>query len=301
MLFDVSEITRPRWKDDSEARNVHIGLELHNDSNGYVNGDVSELRDVLVNMVFNALDAMPNGGHLSLSAEVVDHHVILSVTDTGMGMPPEVRLRVFDPFFTTKGVEGMGLGLAVGYGVVCRHQGTIEVESEVGRGSTFRIKLPAVTVDAHNENNTKFGVTQTPLRRPKLVKILVVDDEEGVSRLLQDILEDAGCETVTAGRGREGLELFKNGKFDAVFTDIGMPGMSGWELAGAIRERDSKVPLAIITGWGDAVSRDDRETAQVDWVLSKPFSMAGIVEIVEEISRRRDESNKKSQRLTLVA
>jgi CheY-like chemotaxis protein len=118
-----------------------------------------------------------------------------------------------------------------------------------------------------------------------LVKILVVDDEEEVSRLLQDILEDAGCETVTASRGREGLELFEKGKFDAVFTDIGMPGMSGWELARAIRERDSKVPLAIITGWGDAVSRDERETAQVDWVLSKPFSMAGIAEIAQEISR----------------
>ncbi len=99
----------------------------------------------------------------------------------------------------------------------------------------------------------------------------------------------------------EALNLFKEGTFDAVFTDIGMPGMSGWELARAIRELDSKIPLAIITGWGDAVSMDEREAVQVDWVLSKPFSMAGIVEIVQEISRRRDHSNQPSPRLVLVA
>ena len=134
-----------------------------------------------------------------------------------------------------------------------------------------------------------------------MVKILVVDDEEEVSILLRDILEDAGCETVNASRGREALKLFQEGNFDAVFTDIGMPGMSGWELARAIRELDSKIPLAIITGWGDAVSMDEREAVQVDWVLSKPFSMAGIVEIVQEISRRRDETKKIAQRLVLVA
>ena len=158
-LLDVSEITRPRWKDDAEAQNVHIRLDLENDSNAYVSGDVSELRDVLVNMVFNAVHAMPTGGHLTLSAEVVDDQVIVSVIDTGTGMTPEVRSRVFDPFFTTKGVEGMGLGLSVSYGVICRHQGTIEVESEVGHGTTFRIKLPAVAVDAHTKNNSKSGVT----------------------------------------------------------------------------------------------------------------------------------------------
>ncbi len=209
VLLDVSEITRPRWKDDAEARNVHIRLDLQNDSNAFINGDISELRDVLVNMVFNAVHAMPAGGHLKLSAEVVDNQVIVSVTDTGTGMPPDVRSRVFDPFFTTKGVEGMGLGLSVSYGVICRHQGTVEVESEVGQGTTFRIKLPAVAVDADTENNSKSGAAMTPVRRPKLVKILVVDDEEEVSTLLRDILEDAGCETVNASRGTRSSKPFQ--------------------------------------------------------------------------------------------
>ena len=301
MLLDVSEITRPRWRDGAEAKNVHIQLELKNHSNVQVSGDVSELRDVLVNVIFNAVHAMPMGGHLTLSAEVVDDHVILSVIDTGVGMPPDVRSRVFDPFFTTRGVEGMGLGLAVGYGVIRRHKGTFEVESELGKGSAFRIKLPIAAVSAGTHNNSKSGEPATPLRRSNMIRVLVVDDEEEVRNLLRDILEDADCEAVTASQAYEGLKLFDEGSFDAVFTDLGMPGMSGWELARAIRQKNSQVPLAIITGWGEAVSTSDREVAEVDWVLSKPFSMAQIEDIAREISSRRDATIKTGTRLTLVA
>jgi CheY-like chemotaxis protein len=255
----------------------------------------------LVNLIFNAVHAMPMGGQLTLSAEVVDAQVILSVIDTGVGMPPEVRSRVFDPFFTTKGVEGMGLGLSVAYGVIRRHQGTFEVESELGKGSAFRIKLPVAAVGAGTANNSQSGVLSTPLRRSNMLRILVVDDEEEVRNLLKDILEDADCEAVTASHAYDGLKLFDQGGFDAVFTDVGMPGMSGWELARAIRQKNKKVPVAIITGWGEAVSTSEREDAQVDWVLSKPFSMAQIGDIAQEISRRRQEVRKPEGRLTLVA
>jgi DNA-binding response OmpR family regulator len=134
-----------------------------------------------------------------------------------------------------------------------------------------------------------------------LIKILVVDDEEEVRNLLKDILEDADCEAVTASQAYEGLKLFDEGNFDAVFTDLGMPGMSGWELARAIRQKNSQVPLAIITGWGEAVSASDREVAEVDWVLSKPFSMAQIGDIAQEVARRREATLKNTGRLTLVA
>lgn len=301
MLLDVSEITRPRWRDDAEAKNIHIQLELKNYSNVQVSGDVSELRDVLVNVIFNAVHAMPMGGNLTLSAETVDDQVILSVIDTGVGMPQEIRSRVFDPFFTTKGVEGMGLGLAVGYGVIRRHQGLFEVESEPGKGSAFRIKLPIAATRASQHNNSKTGVLSTSPQRSNMIRILVVDDEEDVRNLLQEILEDAGCEAVTASHGYDGLKLFNEGSFDAVFTDLGMPGMSGWELARAIRQRNSQIPLAIITGWGAAVTTSDREGAEVDWVLSKPFSVAQIGDIATEVSRRREETITPKGRLTLVA
>src|ERR1044072_1541233 len=142
ILLDASEITRPRWKNCAEASNIHITLSLHISSNAMVMGDDSELREVLVNMVFNAVDAMPEGGTLSLTSRSVGEQVIVEVVDTGVGMYPEVRSKIFDPFFTTKGKAGLGLGLAVSFGIIRRHGGNIEVESQYGKGSEFCITLP---------------------------------------------------------------------------------------------------------------------------------------------------------------
>ncbi len=289
LLLDVSEITRPRWKDRAEALNIHISLELENQSGACLLGDASELRDVLVNMIFNAVDAMPEGGRLTLKSEVSDSSVVVSVTDTGKGMTSEVRSRIFDPFFTTKGVEGMGLGLAVSYGIVRRHEGTIEVESEVGRGTTFRIILPLLKIVGKESDALAGECERESKRRLDMTKILVVDDEERVRQLMGEILEDQGHEVTLAGSGQEGLRLFDSQEFDAVFTDLGMPGMSGWELARAIRERDRRLPLAVITGWGEAVSTSEKESAGVRRVLTKPFSMAQILEVAQEVSRIRKE------------
>jgi CheY-like chemotaxis protein/anti-sigma regulatory factor (Ser/Thr protein kinase) len=286
LLMDVNEITRPRWKDRAQANNVHINLNLQINSDAAIMGDASELREVLVNMVFNAVDAMPEGGRLTLFAEQLDGFVQISVSDTGIGMTQEVRSRIFDPFFTTKGNAGMGLGLAVCYGIIQRHQGSIEVESEVGHGATFRIKLPVAEAQP---------VVKTPadtIARLKLVsnstspRILVVDDESSVRELLADILQSEGYEVSLAESGREALALFDTGNYEAIFTDVGMPGMSGWELARAIRELDSNIPLAVVTGWGEAVGSVEQEEAKVDWVVTKPFSITRIVDIVEEISCR---------------
>ena len=289
LLLDVSEITRPRWKDWAEAANVHISLDLQLHSKALIMGDESELREVLVNMVFNAVDAMPEGGTLTLSAQETAHAVVLSVSDTGTGMSEEVRSRIFDPFFTTKGKAGMGLGLAVGYGIIRRHDGTVEVTSEVGRGTSFRIKLPiarGVTRTAHV--TSELPDLSAPAGARCRLRFLVVDDEEYVRALLRDILEKEGCEAVLAEGGREALALFNAQTFDAIFTDVGMPEMSGWEFARAVRERDARVPLAVVTGWGEAVGSHERKAAQVDWVVAKPFDTSQIVEIAREVSRRRE-------------
>src|SRR5688572_886406 len=146
ILLDASEITRPRWKNCAEASNIHITVNLQIGSNGMVMGDDSELREVLVNLVFNAIDAMPEGGTLSLTTRTVDDSVVIQVVDTGVGMYPEVRSRIFDPFFTTKGKAGLGLGLAVSFGIIRRHGGNIEVDSQYGSGTEFRITLPVATI-----------------------------------------------------------------------------------------------------------------------------------------------------------
>jgi len=135
-----------------------------------------------------------------------------------------------------------------------------------------------------------------------MTKILVVDDEEPVRELMREILEDEGCEVSVAKEGFEALALFEKSDFDAVFTDVGMPGMSGWELARAIREQGSSVPMAVITGWGEVVGTNENiEATRVDWVLTKPFSMAQISEITREVSKRRIEKLKDTARAMLIA
>lgn len=290
LLLDVAEVTRPRWKDLSEANNVHISLDTQIRSKALINGDASELREVLVNMIFNAVDAMPTGGRLTLSAEESEGCVEICVCDTGIGMSPEVRLRIFDPFFTTKGQDGVGLGLAVSYGIIRRHEGTFKVESEVGRGTMFRISLPIAVGVAPAQNEFDVSPHLTLVTTSNKMKILVVDDEPQVRELMGEILEFEGCEATLAENGNEALRLFESGKFDAVFTDVGMPGMNGWELARALRELDSEVPVAVITGWGEAVSSDDQGTAQVNWVVSKPFTVRHVTEITAELSQRRNSS-----------
>jgi signal transduction histidine kinase/CheY-like chemotaxis protein len=290
LLLDVSEITRPRWKDSAEASNVHISLDLQLHSKALVMGDESELREVLVNMVFNAVDAMPDGGTLTLSAQERDGLVLLSVSDTGMGMSEDVRSRIFDPFFTTKGKAGMGLGLAVSYGIIRRHEGTVAVNSEVGQGTAFHIRLPIAKGATRARPTGEIpSLTAVPAQQhQQRMRILVVDDDEYVRDLLRDILEEEGCEVVMAEGGREALLLFNEMKFDAIFTDVGMPEMSGWELARAVRERDDRIPLAVITGWGEAVGSNERKAAQVDWVVAKPFDTPQILEIAREVVRRRE-------------
>src|SRR5438105_45619 len=287
LLLDAGEITRPRWKNRAEAANIHINLDLECDCGALIMGDESELREVFVNLVFNAVDAMPRGGVLTLAAKEIAGIVEISVRDTGTGMTEETRLRIFDPFFTTKDKLGMGLGLAVSYGIIRRHEATVDVESQIGVGTTFRIRLPIPMCGATTNAANSLFSAGTGRVKSSQTRILVVDDEEYVRDLLRDILEKEGCEAIVAEGGRQALSLFDNGNFDAVFTDVGMPDMNGWELSRALRQRDSKIPVAIITGWGEAVGSHERQAAQVDWVVTKPFETPQIAEMAREVLRRR--------------
>ena len=291
ILMDASEITRPRWKNCAEASNIHITLELQIGSNAMLMGDDSELREVLVNMVFNAIDAMPEGGTLTLSTHTEAQSVIVKIIDTGVGMYPEVRSRIFDPFFTTKGKAGLGLGLAVSFGIIRRHGGTIEVESQYGRGTEFCITLPvakiAEKIANESENTAPALREEMPLKTNTQmpIRLLVVDDEEFVRELLRDILEGENCDICLAESGSEALSLFKEMEFDGVFTDVGMPGMSGWELAREIRQTDKQIPIAVITGWGEAVASHEQKAAGVNWVVAKPFTADRIAELVQAVNQ----------------
>jgi signal transduction histidine kinase/CheY-like chemotaxis protein len=304
VLMDASEITRPRWKNCAEASNIHITVDLQIGSNAMVMGDDSELREVLVNMVFNAIDAMPEGGTLSLTTRVSSESVVITVVDTGVGMYPEVRSKIFDPFFTTKGKAGLGLGLAVSFGIIRRHGGNIEVESQYGKGSEFRITLPVAKIAEKSvkqvETVTPPVQTASPVAHSaerSRTRLLVVDDEDFVRELLGEILEGEHCDVYLAESGSEALSVFRKMEFDGVFTDIGMPGMSGWELAREIRQINKRIPIAVITGWGEAVGSHEQKEAGVDWIVAKPFTADRIADLVREI----EDLNRARQNVAIVA
>src|SRR5688500_14724482 len=209
-------------------------------------------------------------------------------SDTGSGMTPEVKQRLFDPFFTTKGKAGTGMGLAVSFGIIRRHEGSIEVESEPGHGTTFRISLPKVML-ASAETPAALSESHTAFASDDKIRVLVVDDETHVREVLIEALEAEGCEVISAQSGEIALAVYDQyeGRFDAVFTDIGMPEMSGWELCTEIRERSKTMPLAIISGWADAISVQTRNAVNADWVVAKPFDINKICGIAQEIAKRK--------------
>jgi signal transduction histidine kinase/ActR/RegA family two-component response regulator len=284
LLTDACEMTRPRWETNSPA----IRFALHADCTAFVKGDPVELREVLVNMIYNAVDAMPWGGELRLSAQESGEYVIVNIVDHGTGMRPEVKTRLFDPFFTTKGNNGTGMGLAVSFGIIRRHDGFIDVDSEPGRGTTFRISLPTVAEGAL-QGRESVAASVKSFGANSRIRVLVVDDEVNVRDVLKESLEAEGCEVLAAADGKMALELYdqNDGQLDAVFTDIGMPGMSGWDLITAIRKRSETIPLAIVSGWADAISWDTRNAANADWIVAKPFDINRITEIANEIAERK--------------
>jgi signal transduction histidine kinase/ActR/RegA family two-component response regulator/predicted negative regulator of RcsB-dependent stress response len=286
LLKDACEMTRPRWEARSEF--APIRFALHADCTAHVKGDPVELREVLVNMIYNAIDAMPYGGEVRLTTQENRERVVVQITDTGTGMGPDVKQRLFDPFFTTKGKAGTGMGLAVSFGIIRRHEGSIEVDSEPGRGTTFKISLPKVTATpAKTEAVGPLDAVVSPSNDK--VRVLVVDDETHVREVLIEALEAEGCEVVSAQSGEIALALYDQyeGKFDAVFTDIGMPEMSGWELVTEIRDRSKTMPIAIISGWADAISVQTRNAVKADWVVAKPFDINKISDIAQEIAKRK--------------
>jgi len=274
-IKDALAITEARWKDESNLAGATIEVRTDFGKISPVMGNISELREVLTNMIFNAVEAMPIGGRLTFTTDEGEGWVSASVSDTGIGMSEDVRARVFDPFFTTKGVKGTGLGLSVSYGIIKAHKGEINVKSEPGQGTTMLIRLPIPS---------KLRPAPQPKAAPsaKPGRILIIDDDGVVRDLLSDILRAEGHTVVPASSGREGLRLFRQGAFDLVLTDLGMPEFSGWEVAAAIKAIAPRTPVALVTGWGITLDRAKLKEAGIDLVLSKPFQYRDVMTVVAE-------------------
>jgi signal transduction histidine kinase/CheY-like chemotaxis protein len=245
VVRDSLAITRPRWEEKKIKGGVSLQLELELGPVPMVMGRPAELNEVITNLVLNAIDAMPRGGTLQIRTRLGDHrHAVITVADTGMGMSEDVRKRVFDPFFTTKGEEGTGLGLSVSHSIVERHGGDLRVESQPGQGTTFTITLP-IGMSQAGESTTG-GETRGERRG----RILLVDNDPQVLSILGEMLKDAGHHVLPVPSGAEAVRVFVPSGFDLVITNVGMPEMSGWDLAERLRVGDPNVPVIFITGWG---------------------------------------------------
>jgi len=222
VIDDALEFTKVRWKDETETKGITIHIKENLSPLAPIAGSAPELREVVTNLINNAIDAMPQGGEIRLRTLMDNGHVVIKIADTGSGIPRASADRIFDPFFTTKGPQSTGLGMSVSYGIINRHLGTINFNSVEGKGTTFTIQLPS--------SKQTFERKEIPAFRSKKqrkARILVIDDEQDVLELLKDILIDNGHEVETATHGRQGLKMFHEHHFDLVFTDLGMPEMSG--------------------------------------------------------------------------
>ena len=274
------ESTESRWRDEPRSRGVAVEVKTALTPDlPPVGGDPAELREALINVILNALDAMPEGGTLTLSTAAAGDRVELLVADTGTGMPEHVRQRIFDPFFTTKGPRGTGLGLSMTYGILSRHGAQIRVESEEGRGTRFRLSFPRTTLTEAAGPRASAPAAAAPLR------CLVVDDESAVGEVLGDIIESAGHGAVVVDSGAAALECFRAEPFDAVFTDLAMPGLSGWEVAKAVTALRPGVPVFLVTGFGVELSPGELAAFGVRTVLTKPLDMHDTLALLARLRR----------------
>jgi signal transduction histidine kinase/CheY-like chemotaxis protein len=281
VVRDALDITQSRWKDEPTRRGIAVELCTHLADVPAVLGDAAELREAMTNLILNALDAMPEGGTLTLSTALVDERIEVAVADTGVGMPLEVREKVFDPFFTTKGPQGTGLGLSMTYGIISRHGGSIAVESEPGQGSTFRLSLPR-GADVQPVPAPVVPSSAPPVRA---LRCLVVDDEPAVRAVIADILESAGHAVEQLGDGGEAIARFAAEPFDLVVTDLAMPRVSGWQVARAVKQVAPRVPVFLVSGFGVELTAEERRAHGVDLVLVKPLQIQEILDAVAEVAR----------------
>ncbi len=268
------EITKSRWKDEAQKKGITITLTTSLDELPPILGNASELREVITNIIINAVDVIPQGGRITVEAKKAEDQAQISVTDTGPGMSEEVKRKIFDPYFTTKGPQSDGLGMSVSHGIITRHEGEIEIHSEEKKGTTVTVKLPIPQAEEKKEKKAIIP------ERTRKATILVIDDEKMVCDVLKDMLAAEGHEVIFSSSAKEGIELFKKEKVDLVFTDLGMPEIPGWQLARLIKEIDPSTPVTMITGWGIEIAEEEIKESSVDFFIAKPFQNKELLELV---------------------
>jgi PAS domain S-box-containing protein len=287
VIHQVLELTRARWKDMPQQGGITIKVVTDLTANlPLALGIDSEIREAVINLVFNAVDAMPTGGTMTLRTgvthadstlptDVAATRPYVEVIDTGVGMDENTLRRCLEPFFTTKGERGTGLGLAMVYGILKRNNSNIEIESTPGCGTTMRLVFSV----ARSLETPAASALQTDV--PSSQRVLVIDDDPLVAEVLRDILERDGHAVKVADGGERGIDAFREAHrrgepFAIVLTDLGMPHTDGRRVASAIKALSSSTPVILLTGWGRRLLAEGELPPNVDQVLSKPPDLSDL-------------------------
>jgi len=270
-----------------QERGIHIEVKSDYHSRSNIEGVEGELRACLFNLIKNSAEAMPKGGTITISTDEYEDKLYVSVTDTGVGMDNETQKKIFQPFYSTKGFEpGRGLGMAQVYSTIRDHNGNIYIkESEIGKGSVIEFTLPL--------SQKKSILVKKEKDYAGTANILWVDDEGMIRTLGKKMLKMLGHTADVAANGSEALEfLAKGNKYDLIITDIGMPGLSGWQLAEEIGNQGYSTRIAVLTGWGSEVSQEQKNRYNVGYVLGKPVEIKELKALIGEVLQMKNISGK---------
>jgi PAS domain S-box-containing protein len=274
------DFTMPRWKNMARAGGIKYDIDMKGVKEvPAIPGNPSELREVLINIINNALHVMPEGGTVLFCTWSNDNNVYVSISDSGTGMSEEVKEKIFDPFFTTKRAEGSGLGMSVSYGIVKSHGGNIEVESEDGKGCTFTLKFP---IDRETRQSMVLPESTHKIKLEKL-RILVIDDEEEICSILERFFSRNGHKVKSFMNCAKAIKILKSEEFDLVLCDLVMPDLTGHDVIEVMDKLERRPKIGLITGWDEKIETKDTEELKVDFIIKKPFEFSTLTRFINDI------------------
>ena len=278
VISDAIDLTKNKWLTESVLKGIKIDIIKSLKSNETIQGNITEIREVFINIIANAIDAMPLGGKIEVITKNKGSKVIIEIRDNGMGMNKEIQKRIFEPFFTTKGNNGSGLGLSISYNIILSHKGRMKIESEENVGTSFIVKLPICENIIKSEDEVSSHVIDFE------GNVLVIDDQEQIRNVVSSMIKSiAKCKIKTCGCDNLDSEL-KRRKYDIIVCDFAMPNVNGLQVAQKVKEINKNAYFCLMTGW--VGSFEGQEMDNVDFVLNKPINKESLKQMISDYTTR---------------
>ncbi len=272
LVREAIDISTTIWKGSANGLSVEIVDTLAEDES-IILGDDTDLKEAIINMIFNSVDAMPHGGKIYIATYTKNERIYLELSDNGTGMTEETKNRIFDPFFTKKGLDHSGLGMSMLYGTIKRHNGSIDIKTSLGKGTTFTIAFPKSKEKIERRDRTQDSVVDI-----KKANIMILDDKSKIGVVMSAILSKHGHQVSVFDSSRDAIEAFKEGGYALLITDLGLTDISGWEVINIARQIKPDVVAGVITGWD--ISEEEAKQKGADFLINKPFEANQLVQEV---------------------